>query len=1691
MPSPLDFPSSELFRKKLIVRNLVPYKKSPSSITPPINYETILRDMAPTDSADFLIDTPFFANLTAFPINQYGLPGGYKQVRDVNTLRNTNPNEGEYDFTDANIISEAQQAARTGFPGIQGAWLPLNPFGGTNSQNQLYDSANFFTQIEILQNRHGRGGNNQPYPTSFNPSSYRASSLILNPDPQGSNGLLSNDSYLAKIGAAFYKEQFLFNSAREIRRNTLGRVNFLNVNGGEDILGFLTGRVPLLEPNFTITQPSTLLGAGADLLNRITGTYVPVSTIPGSYFDPSINPQNRGTTQQLFGAYAGANLSSGIGRFFGSLFGSPKTGSALFLQNTGAGQKSLLFRNLEYNLFRPNYSKDIFDRVAGVLRGATENSGFYYIGSETSEPSNILSPVGDVPTDQFGREIKAPVYGPSEIAQLYEGPGKSLRLGVNGPTYSSGGGIEGGFTWVSPKFRGNAGKYVTPGGDPATEDPDFRPAGYSPTESTNYEFRQGSILDETQRIIDSQPRGGKRFQHVGNAIDQVSKVFNDGYKEITKGSRVVRYVGDIGQEKGAEYCRIFTKDTPYLQYNDLQKTDGMTTQGRKFAYSIFDNTYNLNIAPNRREGGQDSTNIVGGYPFGDGFYAKKYMFSLENLAWRTSNRPGLSVQDLPVCERGPNGGRVMWFPPYGLSFSESTRAAFKQTDFIGRPEPVFTYNNTSRSGSLTWKIVVDHPSVLNILVNRVLANENLKSRVDGIIESFFAGCRKYDLYELAQKYYTINPSDIFEIQQKLSTMNVTTEEVRTIVNTIQTGSDSTTAGGGNSGGNLVTGQDTPNNGNSSAEFIGDIGALYFDNDIPFPNIPVENYLTYYTTYTSNTTKNRYQSQANTTQRQPISTFYTDIIESNKVKIDTKVNLIKQKLSQGGIIEIVLVGSASDPEPSETYNEALSKRRINAVKKYFLETLGLQTYLDNKQLTFIENSVGENIVIPISEINKVVTIYDTVNCNSVLIGADKIYSTTAMACRRVKIEVNDNTPPPAQQPSRIDPTDPLVQTQVTTVVDSKTVTQQVITEETVLRDNITKRVLRNLLSECDYFETIKQETPMVYDNLKEKLKFFHPSFHSMTPEGLNGRLTFLQQCMRPGDTIPTVSSGGQLEYNNAINTAFGAPPVLILRVGDFFHSKIIPDNLSITYEGLDLNPEGIGVQPMIANVTMTFNFVGGQGLKTAVDKLQNALSFNFYANTEIYDDRADVTDDSYKVLDQQFVKSLNLEVPPPTINQVQNTRPQSNLETIGKVLTTEIDEGGIQYGTIEYKTFMSQLVGSTQNYFATVIGKTKDISNQYNNAIRQLFCLQRNYTDGYMLAYSSNDIVNIYGKPIGFQSTINNLFSDYVSNIESNEGFAGYMNNNEFNFSKKAIRQLKQNTKTFVTAKQETFLNAISTTVQSLSNIQTQYIQQLARTNVISYDPLSPEEGTDGYQQTNGLEVIYNVSGTTGVFVTTPSITNTFEEITADFETIAINLNEFNKIIQTGYTTTISGVKYNGMFVTDTTKTADVIENVFVPFTESLWWDENAKRREYAILSKDVTDQKLFESFENAIIGNIINNKDLVGDGKDDFQAKFREYWQKDSRVVYTKEDEITKLWINEFEKSELSSSKSHYKTNYEVYTPFSLDKKRVFTYEVTLTPDTTQKSYIKDLGLKNNTNTDTSKWATISSSLITTKVELL
>jgi len=823
--SPLDFINSEFFRKKLMTRNLTPYVKSPRKVGGQINYEVIQGDVAVQDSPDELIDEPSFAN-RLYPLNEWGAEGGFKQVPDPTALLNTKSNKGEYGpgQQDARILDQALPESKK--------WKKVNVYG--DATNEVLDSGTFITQLDTPQ--FGVGVyNNQPYYT-FVPSSYAPVNILLSRDPQGSDGLLSQDSYIAKLGATILRKEFETRIATRIRQETLGRVNAFNVRSGTDVLGLVTGRIPILEPNYQITVPANPILAATDFILRLGGSIIPTSTIPGSYFDPSINSGMPTTIQQLSNAYR-RQTATGLASTFTRLLGAPKSGSQLFLNNTGGGQKSRLFGNLNFNKYKPDYDRSIFDRVGGQLVGAITNNSNFYVGSITSDPSRVFSPGGDIPINQFGQEEQTPVYGPSELASLYEGNSKEIKLGANGPTYSDGGGIEGGMTWVSPKYRGNAGKKVGIGGEITNQDQDFKPSSYNKTESTSLEFRQGSILDDTQRIINSQPQGGRRLQHVGNAIDQVSKVFNDGYNEMTKGSRVIKYTGAIGQEVGTEYCRVFAKDIPYLQYNDLQKTDGMTTQGRKFAYSVLDKTYNLNMYPNKREGGQDSTNLVLDTA-NDVSYAKKYMFSLENLAWRTSATPGLNVSELAICERGPNGGRVMWFPPYGLTFSESISANWNGSNFLGRPEPVYTYTNTQRTGTLQWKIVVDHPSVLNIIVNKVLNNENNKDKINNMIDAFFAGCLKYDLYELAKKYFTVTPGELNQLQQLVSGKELSREQLGFVRDTVATGALTT----GNQG-QVVIDPNQSQPTDTLKQFVS--MGFFFDNASPADGSSISDYTTYY------------------------------------------------------------------------------------------------------------------------------------------------------------------------------------------------------------------------------------------------------------------------------------------------------------------------------------------------------------------------------------------------------------------------------------------------------------------------------------------------------------------------------------------------------------------------------------------------------------------------------------------------------------------------------------------------------------------------------------------------------------------------------------------------------------------------------------------------------------------------------
>lgn len=159
----------------------------------------------------------------------------------------------------------------------------------------------------------------------------------------------------------------------------------------------------------------------------------------------------------------------------------------------------------------------------------------------------------------------------------------------------------------------------------------------------------------------------------------------------------------------------------------------------------------------------------------------------------------------------------------------------------------------------------------------------------------------------------------------------------------------------------------------------------------------------------------------------------------------------------------------------------------------------------------------------------------------------------------------------------------------------------------------------------FFRKYLDDHPIIYQRLKDKIKYFNPAFHSMSPEGFNSRLTFLNQCTRQGQTL--TRSNPNIPMTTANNLAFGRPPYCVLRIGDFYNQMIVIENINYDFSvsnGIvwDLNTEGNGVQPMLCRVAISFSFIGGGDITGPVQRLQNALSFNYYANTSFYDNRAD-------------------------------------------------------------------------------------------------------------------------------------------------------------------------------------------------------------------------------------------------------------------------------------------------------------------------------------------------------------------------------------------------------------------------------------------------------------------------------------
>jgi outer membrane protein OmpA-like peptidoglycan-associated protein len=1140
-----------------------------------------------------------------------------------------------------------------------------------------------------------------------------------------------------------------------------GKVRLLDALNGNTAtaLNIITGKEPLVESNNKITVASTLLGKGIDFLETVAGITAPFSEIPGDYLSNPSNP-----------VHYRPEASTELGKLWqdttgalGSLIGiqrRPKLSrkpSDLLIEYMGQGPKQRLYDSLSFNKYAPNYTTtarsqntsklfNFVDKIGqGVktLLGVEAPAGIAYIGDDRG--TDVKYSMSDFNDNQVRSSYYLTLMFDKVAAELFHST----------KNYTEGGSIGGKLTWYSKNSKNTLG----------ANNKEYTSSEQSKLQeslSTNFGFKDGSILNKTQEILNSMPsNGGEARSHVANVIDQTSRMFKDGDTIISRGS-AIRYVDKKNVESGVEYCRVWTKDRPYNNYSDTMKKK---SNHRKYDGSVMggqSRPWNINIAPmsNGKKSFEGSTNIFDNYKYGGGFYAKKYMFSIENLAWKTSNTDGFRVIDLPACEKGPNGGRVMWFPPYDLKFSEQNTARWETNSFLGRPEPIYTYQNTERTGQVSFKVVVDHPSVLNLLVREHFKGMSDED-ADNYINAFFAGCKDEDFYDLVKTYTMLDPDDIKRIKDYLNE-GKDPETIQKFKYTLET-----------------TEEVKPPSGENPKPTIDPfLLSLYFPNNYPLGNtsndtLATQTYSDIYAEYmsTANVYKDNAQdklyhlvtgdtsanatkdiktifgidrdkivaSNSGTTIQKQIDRVYSGFTTAttNYNKFNESLKKLKEVIAKNelDVAEFLIVATTSEVA-NDDYNFFLGMRRAASIVTNILYSIhgGKIPTLDwpksdkvsNKKddgysfnltincsdlgydknlgkIKFKFTSEGESAVIKSPDPND-----SNIDCKTVINTTYglKTYAPSAFYCRQTGVKFTMTNIPKQEEPQKIKVP------KLTSVPDGDP-TPVARPKPTI---DVMKRIIMKTLSECHYFKKLEEDSPVAFTSLREKLRYFHPGFHSTTPEGLNSRLTFLNQCVRPGNTIP-IKGIADTNDLNARNTSFGPPPVCVLRIGDFYHSKVIIRDVNITFDDStwDLNPEGIGVQPMLANVSLQISFIGGQGIEKPVERLQNALSSNFYANTEMYDERSISTATSIDGKDREkFTKEFLADLQKKPEFKLSGDDKEKPNVTQGKYI------GNLDGSSLKYTNVVNMVYSSVGEYFNTYESAYNDIIPKYGKKIGYMF-----------------------------------------------------------------------------------------------------------------------------------------------------------------------------------------------------------------------------------------------------------------------------------------------------------------------------------------------------------------------------------
>lgn len=847
---------------------------------------------------------------------------------------------------------------------------------------------------------------------------------------------------------------------------------------------------------------------------------------------------------------------------------------------------------------------------------------------------------------------------------------------------------------------------------------------------------KNSILNKTKKLFNEGKintiisRFGTKADAFSNGIDyngQVKTQYGEshGRNLLKRGAECEGTKYDIHGYNNP-YCRVWTH---HYQYDKLEKT----MRANNFDNSVWEN-FKFNgdddgkwgWKSEKQDGWKHSvlnqeTGMVNITPVyddgGEHIHTKQCMFSIENLAWKGYD-PYSFEKALSWEQRGPLGGRIMWFPPYGLKFMETATANWNEETFIGRGEPVYTYTHSKRTGNLSFLMVVDHPSIIDYATwynsGTTTSDKDVcdsGSLSDNDLHRYFAGCddgmikksvkptflhndgfdpnkqadKPKDIegtknnnedenenekkivfyvffpnnysgyYDREKKRYVedyMNPicyllagygcgfsttpkGDGYEITN-VKSLDFDVEVDWADAIGYEMGSEGISKDESFIIGNKESWQKCETNNGKKYDYS-EVKKWYYriEGEYVYPQTEDEGYRNTYgqqliddadykdsKSFHLNSKIDEiekatyFHAGGDDSELYSFTEVIMSLIDSRKIKdVDgtwedvffevrhsdrnKKVKELADLFKDHKIKEMNIIGYSNvhgeASSVKDKRNEYLAKDRANTIKWFFEKYTDLIKDIDVRPTS--EYNVDKNV--------------DKTN------GVNKL---PAKLWRSVKCEItfkNNDTVETVEQGG-----DNVENAELNTGSTEGDTQVEQISEE-YSNDDVNKyRYDQEFL----FFKALKNTDKITYDKLMDKIKYFDPAFHCMTPEGFNGRLNFLHQCTRQGDTI---SSSDSNNLKSSRNLSFGRPPFCVLRLGDFLNQLVIIDNVQLDYESgdgmsWDLNKEGAGVQPLLVKVILSLRLIGGGDMAGPIRRLQNAMTFNYYSNTSLYDNRADRT-----------------------------------------------------------------------------------------------------------------------------------------------------------------------------------------------------------------------------------------------------------------------------------------------------------------------------------------------------------------------------------------------------------------------------------------------------------------------------------